>query len=425
MAIIYRCRRKGSGGPEPVLITKSVTATTSSATYKATDESADGYSAVTVNPQEHSTIYTPSANTAQNDMGAVHNHRYVNTSGMIIPSGNKAISENGTGIDVKSYSTVSVSVPAPTLSGDAASANVLNGKTFYNTSTTKQTGSMTDRSGWTATGTMGSNTTIPKGYHDGTGYVYSPTVSLSGDAPNRYVLSGYTFYNSSTTKQSGSMTNNGAWQKTGTAGGYTYIPEGYHNGNGYVYSPSSSVTLSGNASASNVLSGKTFYSSSTTKQTGSMTNNGAWTKTGTAGSTVYIPEGYHNGNGYVTCPGANLSETQLWSNSSPSSDFAGNSISLSQSVSNFTYIKIVYAANKSEASSYNGIVIIPPSMLLNSGTKNYAEVNLGGQNSNGVKYARRITGASSTSITFGACGQVDSTTRANSHCIPLKVYGLK
>ena len=60
-------------------------------------------------------------------------------------------------------------------------------------------------------------------------------------------------------------------------------------------------TLDGDAVAGNVLSGKTFYSDSTTKKTGSMTNNGAVSPSAlSAGSSYTVPAGYHNGSGVVT-----------------------------------------------------------------------------------------------------------------------------
>lgn len=61
------------------------------------------------------------------------------------------------------------------------------------------------------------------------------------------------------------------------------------------------LALSGTAGAGHVLSGQTFYNTNAkSKQTGSMTNRGAWTGTcGTNGS-VTIPAGYHNGSGKVT-----------------------------------------------------------------------------------------------------------------------------
>ena len=98
---------------------KSVPATTSDNPVTA-DNGYDGLGTVTITPQQHSETYTPSANTAANDMGAVHNKRYVNTSGMIVPSGNKAITANGTGIDVSSYATASVSVTGTSVTPSAS-----------------------------------------------------------------------------------------------------------------------------------------------------------------------------------------------------------------------------------------------------------------------------------------------------------------
>lgn len=70
---------------------------------------------------------------------------------------------------------------------------------------------------------------------------------------------------------------------------------GYSNVDRY-YTTQSDPTLSGNAAADDVLHGKTFYSNSYTKHTGSMANNGSTggtisTKTGT----ISIPAGYTTG----------------------------------------------------------------------------------------------------------------------------------
>lgn len=121
---------------------KNVTATTSQQIVTP-DQGYDGLEQVTVNPQVHTQTYTPAQNTAANDMGAQNNYRYVNTSGMITPSGNKSITANGTGIDVSAYATASVAVPDPTLTGDATADDVKSGKTFYSNNLTKKTGTYT------------------------------------------------------------------------------------------------------------------------------------------------------------------------------------------------------------------------------------------------------------------------------------------
>ena len=62
-----------------------------------------------------------------------------------------------------------------------------------------------------------------------------------------------------------------------------------------------SPTLNGDAEASNVLAGKTFYSNSTTKQTGTMFNNGQehGIINNTTSPKYKITEGYHDGTGFV------------------------------------------------------------------------------------------------------------------------------
>ena len=126
----------------------------------------------------------------------------------------------------------------PALSGNAVAANVLSGKTFYNTdSDTKVTGTMTDRSKVDAT-IGGMNTNYP-GVPVYNGLIPQSSTS-TGDKKTRFCLQ---------------------------------VPAGYYNGEGYVGIEISSL---GNAAAGNVLSGKTFTSSAGYKVTGTMKN---WTGT--------------------------------------------------------------------------------------------------------------------------------------------------
>ena len=118
----------------------------------------------------------------------------------------------------------------------------------------------------------------------------------SGNATAADVLSGKTFSNDDG-EATGSMTNNGAVSTTIAQGGSYTIPVGYHNGSGKV----SATANSGTASASQVLSGQTFYSNSATKQTGTMINQGTKTYSiATKAQSVTIPQGYHSGSGTVS-----------------------------------------------------------------------------------------------------------------------------
>lgn len=96
----------------------------------------------------------------------------------------------------------------PTLSGDAAVGDVLDGKTFYNTNYTKKTGTMTNNGAIAAvknptfSGATASYTyTVPAGYHNGSGTV-SGSVTMSTASISAYFDDGgsmSTYFNSGTT----------------------------------------------------------------------------------------------------------------------------------------------------------------------------------------------------------------------------------
>lgn len=101
----------------------------------------------------------------------------------------------------------------------------------------------------------------------------------------------------------GTITNNtsgGTSTATINAGKQIKIGAGYYASDLY-YTAAANPTLSGNAGTGDVLSGKTFYNNSYTKQTGTMPNNGAVTGSVGYGGSYTIPAGYHNGSGKVTC----------------------------------------------------------------------------------------------------------------------------
>ena len=173
----------------------------------------------------HSQTYTPATNTSANDMGAKHSYRYVNTSGMITPTGNKSITANGTGIDVSSYATASVNVPNPTLSGDAAVSDVKSGKTFYNSDYTKRTGTFAaDTTNNSATATTSAQTKSPDSGKYFSSFTINPQQHSDSYTPaadtsandmgavhnKRYVNTSGMVVPSGTYPYSGSITSNGS-----------------------------------------------------------------------------------------------------------------------------------------------------------------------------------------------------------------------
>lgn len=75
------------------------------------------------------------------------------------------------------------------------------------------------------------------------------------------------------------------------------------------------IKATGNATAADVLSGKTFSNASGNDLTGSMPNRGAVNQTITTQNGQYtIPAGYHNGSGKITASFANLSAENIRNN---------------------------------------------------------------------------------------------------------------
>ena len=395
-------------------------------------------SKVTITPLTHTGTYTPAANTAANDMGAYHDKRYVNTSGMIVPSGAKSITANGTGIDVSGYATANVNVPNPTLSGDAATGNVLSGKTFYNTTYTKQTGSMTDRTGWTSTGnncnaSTTKDVTIPAGYHDGSGYVRFNSLS-SQTAP----ASGKTAVDASHMHSGYSGWVNGA-QVNGTYTAPTISnitpadsnPPALTSGsnykmlnNGYaVHSPLMSITPSSTPAS---LGTSYVYKFSSTAYVVDGYTNVTPSANGTAfdaGMRKMASGGY----AYSAKP-TSFDETTLWTNSAPTSAFPQTTVTLSQSIENFKFIQIKYVSNGSAQD-----ILLSPILSVSDLQKSTDVITsyqpmmtiAGVNKAADTTYVRRVTWVSNTQIKFSNAFKMNAAANSSAVAIPIQIFGLK
>ena len=131
------------------VISLSAKTITQNGTYNPEDEELDGYSSVVVavpsgtagtptatksSVSNHSVSVTPSVtNTTGYIIGGTINGSAVTVSASELVSGNLAISENGTGIDVANYSTVSVNVSSG--GGKAAQTSNVSGRATSSTYT--------------------------------------------------------------------------------------------------------------------------------------------------------------------------------------------------------------------------------------------------------------------------------------------------
>ncbi|QTA80027.1 DUF1566 [Desulfonema limicola] len=144
--------------------------------------------------------------------------------------------------------------------------------------------------------------------------VTGTVIESAGDASAADVLTGKTFSNAAAAGVSGSMTNVGQ-QIITPAAANAAITQGYHDGTGYcagdadltaaniktgmnIFGVTGTVIESrGDASAGDVLTGKTFSNGIFANVAGSMTNVGQQIITPAAANTA-ITQGYHDGTGY-------------------------------------------------------------------------------------------------------------------------------
>lgn len=202
------------------------------------------------------------------------------------------------------------------LTGNATVAQVLAGRTFYNTdSKAKHTGEMVNNGGKSVAATASYSSPnirmkVPENAYYSTGSYLTSAATDFGDAKVGEVLARKTFTSSAGLKKTGTLANKGEYgtaTKAGFANDYLYLSKfakGYYHANGTSWGPEIryAATNFGDAVAADVLTGKTFTSGGTKKVAGagSMPNNGTVSGTVSPYGTYTIPKGYHSGSGKVT-----------------------------------------------------------------------------------------------------------------------------
>lgn len=122
--------------------------------------------------------------------------------------------------------------------------------------------------------------------------------------------------------------------------------------------------------------------------------------------------------------GGGLKEISLWTNSAPTSSFAAQTVTLSQSIENFDYIKIKYKYGTSVNTTLSSIYSVEDfKQSIEGGSHN---ICLMGILTPSTAYARILYYVSATSVKISAyygvgtafSGGIDSA-------IPLEIIGLK
>ena len=119
--------------------------------------------------------------------------------------------------------------------------------------------------------------------------------------------------------------------------------------------------------------------------------------------------------------GTEYTETSLWTNQSPSSSFASQNVSLSDSVSNYKYIKIRYNYSSSYSTiEVSGIISVDDLKKTTAGNRRVT-LGLGQATAGNSYYVRYVNYVSDTSINIT---NVNAGSSGSTDIIPLEILGL-
>lgn len=116
-------------------------------------------------------------------------------------------------------------------------------------------------------------------------------------------------------------------------------------------------------------------------------------------------------------------ETTLWTNSSPTSSFSDETVTISDDLNNYNYLKVEYRLSTANSTTSNAIISIE--QLINNGTFYDTGGKFAMCSRIDTPYARLMAYASSTTLKFGLAYKLYSTEITNSYVIPTNIYGIK
>lgn len=125
--------------------------------------------------------------------------------------------------------------------------------------------------------------------------------------------------------------------------------------------------------------------------------------------------------------GGTMTETTLWTNPSPTADFATQSVNLSDNISNYDYIEIEACFSKSETTKIMSYLYKASEVSGSVFNTVHPIIYIGNYYSNKYYY-RPFNYSSDTSFSIGTCKTntgSGSASNYNAGCIPLTIKGLK
>ena len=128
----------------------------------------------------------------------------------------------------------------------------------------------------------------------------------------------------------------------------------------------------------------------------------------------------------MTIGGGGLVETDLWTNSAPSSSFSAQTVTISDDMNNYDFIGVDYAYSTGTQTLSRSIC---PVNYFKNGTYNSSTarnvMSIAISNTSNQEFVRTVEYVSDTKIHFEAVKFLGGSGGSNSNIVPHKIVGLK
>ena len=122
--------------------------------------------------------------------------------------------------------------------------------------------------------------------------------------------------------------------------------------------------------------------------------------------------------------GEQYTETVLWTNPSPTAQFAGQTVTLSDSIANYKYLKVKACYNGGYTNvAVSPLILVSEFMTVVASTRR-CTFNIGNSSASNAYYSRAVQYVSPTSISFTDDWALKSNNTANTDVIPLEILGI-
>ena len=124
--------------------------------------------------------------------------------------------------------------------------------------------------------------------------------------------------------------------------------------------------------------------------------------------------------------GGEFKETVLWTNSSPTSQFNGQTVTLSTSISSFDFLKFKWRLSTTTATEGTGLFVNKDDFVNMLSNTTSPKFGIGAYlTSTDKSYLRGIYYSSDTKVGFNSCYGLGDSSVNNLNIIPLQIIGLK